>query len=201
MRPDITVSLFAYFHDRDNTEYWKDFLPDHEPPRIHESWEVCHCNAAEIIRKDMEERLMDEDSPNNMLTTEEHIALFNKFKKKDENTPVEELIATRNLMKRGIAVLRTKVQAKTVILNEKRANASRKEKEAIIAADKLYSPKLRPAEKASEDEIKLMEEINNNPRIKALLKALPTQQYNATFSLIKQLGLAEVKKMLGWDKE
>lgn len=195
----ILLSTLRKVHDSNNEEYFAELNPSRARIKPHESWQDCKCLAAQNIRERSEETYMDEDSPNNMLTPEEHILLFNKCLKKDENTSTEEIIATRQLMKRGIAVIRTKVQAKTVILNERRNTASRKEKEAIAAADKQYVPKLRPSEKASDEEIKLMVEINENPRIQALLKALPGPAYKSVLSMIKQLGLPEVIKMLKWD--
>ncbi len=142
---------------------------------------------------------MDEDSPNNMLSPEEHILLFNKCKIKDGNTPTEELIATRNLMKLAIAKLRAHVQSKTVVLNERRANAKRKEKEAIIAADKMYQPRLRVEEKASPSDVKIMAEINADEKVREFLKKLPQIQRKAMVSFIKQLGIKDAKKLWGWD--
>jgi len=193
----IFLSTLQKVHDSDNSEHFRKLNPHLEPAKQHESWIECRCLAAADIRKRMEQ--MDEDDPSKVLTPEEHILLFNKCKIKDANTSIEELIATRHLMKRAVALIRTHVQAKTVLLNEHRSRASKKEKEAIIAADKQYSPRLRPDEKASEAEIKMMNEINENPRIKAFLKALPTPAYKSVLNLIKQLGLDETIKIMKWD--
>jgi hypothetical protein len=167
----------------------------HDNMPIHPIWQDCDCLGAKHIAELVEVEIMDEDSPNNMLSNEEHIALFNKFVKKDQNTPTKDIIATRNAMKLGIAKLRTAVQAKTVILNDRRKSASREEKEAIVKADKQYSPALRPEEKASDKEIKTMHAINERPKLKAFLKMLPTAQYKAFISLINQLGIEDALNM------
>lgn len=159
-------------------------------------WHNCDCPACKDIRELVEVEIMDEDSPNNMLTNEEHILLFNKVKVKNSNTSTDELIATRQLMKKAIAVIRTHVQAKTVILNERRVKASREEKAKIHAADKLYSPALRPEEKADDKEIKMLNEINKHESFKNFMKALPTPQYKAVIQLCKQLGVIETMKTL-----
>lgn len=195
---NIFLAYLIQAHDRqdltrDRLNLLNPGLHDNMP--IHESWQDCSCNGAKHIAELVEVEIMDEDSPNNMLSNEEHIALFNKFVKKDQNTPTADIIATRNAMKLGIAKLRTAVQAKTVILNDRRKTASRADKEAIVKADKQYSPALRPEEKASDKEIKTMHAINERPKLKAFLKRLPTAQYKAFISLINQLGIEEALNM------
>lgn len=201
---NLLLSYLIHLHNTQPKRYEESNKrnPGRRPLEPHEySWYECDCLSATWIRELAEVEIMDEDSPNNMLSQDEHIALFNECKLKDSKSPTEDLIATRQLMKKAIAVLRTKVQAKTVILNERREKGNREEKLKIKAADKLYSPALRPDEKASESEIKMMAEINADDAFKSFLKLLPNEQYKAAIKLCKQIGVEETKTMFGYGKK
>lgn len=143
----------------------------------------------------------DDDSPNNVLTPEEHIMLFNRVKLLSSKSSTEEIIAKRELMKRAVAIIRTHIQSHTVDLNERRTKATKAEKEAIIAADKQYVPRLRVEEKAKPARVRAMQEINADLRVLAMLKLLPTPQYNAMVSMVELLGIVEAKKLWGMDDD
>lgn len=138
---------------------------------------------------------MDEDSPNNQLTTEEHITLFNRVKLLSSKSETEELIKRRALMKKAVAIQRTHIQGMTVEINERRTRASRKEKEAIIAADRKYQPNLRAEEKVTTDQEHEIRKANEDPIVGPFLKRAPAQARQALISLIARVGYKEARNI------
>lgn len=162
----------------------------------HENWLDCECNGAEWLKEMAEVALMDEDSPNNMLSQDEHMKLFNEKKLLYSGVGTDVLIARRQMLKIAIAKLRTHVQAKTVILNERRMTATRKEKEAIKKADKAYSPALRPEEKADPMEVRLYADINEVPFLKKFMQNLPTPAHKAALKMMRDLGIRKTLSIM-----
>jgi hypothetical protein len=199
------VSLLIYNHDNQpKLADWKRLLNhetigvDIDAGPVHDKWNICQCNASSHIKELVEkyQMSMDEDSPNNQLTTEEHITLFNKVKLLSSKTETEELIKRRALMKKAVAIQRTHIQGMTVEINERRTRASRKEKEAIIAADKKYQPNLRAEEKITVDQEHEVRKANEDSVMGPFLKRAPAQARQALLSLIAKIGYKEARNIM-----
>lgn len=132
---------------------------------------------------------MAEDEKLQDLSPEEFRILFNETKQLADDCDIAELAEKRALMRRAIAELKTKVQAMTVSIDDRRESLSRAEREAIAIADRKYKPQIRldidPKHSTGDLEVD-----------KWLIANIKPEERKDVKSLIKQMGFEKAKQYL-----